>query len=81
MKLPQPEEVLQKDRLRVSFGKEVEHSVNIGSVAEVSLVQFEIEILLYAVDFDGESRAIGEVINYSVDISEIDRSIKKFHAQ
>jgi hypothetical protein len=57
----------------------VKNPVDIGGVADVAEFQFELEVLLDAFYFQGESWTIREVINNGFNPGQVDGTIKYFH--
>jgi hypothetical protein len=47
----------------VAFGKEVQHSIDVGSIANVTEFEFEIEIFLDALNLQGERGSIGKMVD------------------
>jgi hypothetical protein len=51
----------------VSFRKKVEHSINIGSVADMPEFELKVKIFFYPFNLQGKGRTIRKMINNGTD--------------
>jgi len=62
----------------VASGKEMEDTVDVGGVADVSEFHVEIDKTVKIVHLDGKNRAIRQVVDQGVDLAEVDLIGKNF---
>jgi len=63
----------------VALGEKMEDTVYVGGVANVSEIEFKIEIVFNAVGFQRHCLAIGQVIDYRLHRGKIKRGVEQFH--